>query len=197
MWDDPLTWQVTSAIAGVLAVILTILIIAMSRKTKELGYEIMENLPLIKIQRGVEDRIELLFDKKRVTDVSLVLFRIINSGKIPIIRDDFDKPIAITFGDSAKVLEASIEKEEPPNLEVKYSLRNNNMEILPALLNPNDSVTFRLLITQFSHVEINTHIVGVKKIKDLTYRRELYKSFLEGVAKSPSLVEMVRLLLRG
>jgi hypothetical protein len=76
-------------------------------------------------------------------------------------------------------------------------LRNNNMEILPALLNPNDSVTFRLLITQFSHVEINTHIVGVKKIKDLTYRRELYKSFLEGVAKSPSLVEMVRLLLRG
>jgi hypothetical protein len=197
MWDDPLTWQVTSAIAGVLAVILTILIIAMSRKTKELGYEIMENLPLIKIQRGVEDRIELLFDKKRVTDVSLVLFRIINSGKIPIIRDDFDKPIAITFGDSAKVLEASIEKEEPPNLEVKYSLRNNNMEILPALLNPNDSVTFRLLITQFSHVEINTHIVGVKKIKDLTYRRELYKSFLEGVAKSPSLVEMVKLLLRG
>ncbi|GAB6076464.1 hypothetical protein [Desulfurobacterium crinifex] len=118
MWNNPLTWQILTAVIGGITIILGISQVILIRKKKELCYELLQNIPLIKIDSNVKNRIEIFFDGKNVSDVSLILFRIINSGNVPITRDDIIKPIIVNFGDNSKILELSIERKKPPNIEM-------------------------------------------------------------------------------
>ncbi|MBU7047991.1 MAG: hypothetical protein HXS54_16250 [Theionarchaea archaeon] len=181
MWNDLSIWQVLPVVAAFVTIIVTICLYILGQKKKELGYEILENLSLVSVEEDVKDRIELYFDKKKVSDVSLILFRVINTGNIPITKNDFEKPIVVSFGDNARILEISTEKTEPQNLEVEFKLKESSMEIDPALFNPKDYVIFKVLAGQCEGVNMITRIVGVKEIKDITYRRELYRDFVEGL----------------
>ena len=197
MWNDPSIWQVLPVVAAFVTIIVTICLHILGKKRKELGYEILENFSLVNVEEDVKDRIELYFDKKKVSDVSLILFRVINTGNIPITKNDFEKPIAVSFGDSARILEISTEKTEPQNLEIEFKPKENSMEIDPALFNPKDYVTFKVLVGQCEGVNMITRIVGVKEIKDITYKREQYKDFMEGLMLGyPSWVEIAFELMK-
>jgi hypothetical protein len=190
------TWPILSVIVAIIALVATITIYLLNKKKKAIGYEIVQNLQLISIKGDVRERVELFFDKKKISDVSLVLFRIFNLGDIPIVQTDVLKPITVHFGEGAKILEATIESISPSNLDVHFSIKENSLEISTPLLNSKESMTFKMLISQYSYIKIDARIVGITEFKDVTYKRETYENIRESILMTSSINPLAQIHLR-
>ena len=101
MWNDILTWEIITVIVAILALIVSIIAI-FTRKRKKFGYVKIEEISLVDIKKEGIERISILFDGKRVDDVSLILFKIVNYGNTEITEKDFKKPLLINFGENVK-----------------------------------------------------------------------------------------------
>jgi len=178
MWNDILTWQIIAAIVAILALIVAILAI-LTRKRKKFGYIQIEKISLVDIKKEGIERIEILFDGKKVDDVSLILFKIVNYGNTEITENDFKKPISINFGDNSKVLDIGVEEKKPDDLDLIIENKEKYAEIKPLLLNRKDYIVFTAYVNNFKKLEIKTRITGVHKITDLTFSREIYKSIFD------------------
>ncbi len=183
MWDNVLTWQIIAVIIAILLLIVAILGIY-TKKRKKIGYELIEEIPLMNVN-DYTDRIELLFDKKKVKDIELVLFKIVNCGNTVITEDVFKTPINIYFGKKAEVLDIGIKEKKPNNIDVKIENKKNHAEIKSLLLNKKDYVIFLAFISNYEDLQIISRMIDIPKFTDLTYRRELLKAILEDTV-SPS-----------
>lgn len=144
------------------------------RTRKALSYEVVSNVPIVTVQRGannvVTENIEIRYKDKPVHDVRLIVVRVWNSGKLPIVPDDYVESITITFW--GNMLASDIVETSPASLKRNViggggigpgfqavALRN-------ILLNPGDSVTVQALMTDFTgRVDADARIAGVSSIQ--------------------------------
>lgn len=162
---DPM-WQF---IGGVLAIATTFLIYYLQRQSKSLSYEILAKNRLLTINEELEGRIKILFDNKPTSDISLLSIKIFNSGNIAIPTSDYEHPISLSLGVKTSILSGTITNISPKNLKVKIQIENNHVLITPCLLNATDSITIKLLMTDFNNeIEFDARIVGVKEIRNAT-----------------------------
>ena len=168
MWDilrDPL-WQFIGAVLVVLGIIISVVVLRQERHRKKLSYEIISSTPLLSSKEEISGKLQILFKGNPVEDVHLIEIKIANSGNMPITSAEYERPVNFGFGDKAQILTAEVIETNPKNLEAPADIQAGRIVLAPVLLNSGDTITLRMLISQFDgHVNVDGRIVGVKEIK--------------------------------
>lgn len=157
---DPL-WQ----FIGIIVVIFGIVYPIRQRK-RELSYE-YSNYSLVSVEEPIENEISVYFKKKLVKNVNLLFVKIINSGKVPLKPQDYERPLRLLFDKEEKILQFAISSElNPKNLRVRAKKEKGAIILEPILLNSGDFFTIQILVDGNGTMPaIDYRIVGVKKIK--------------------------------
>jgi hypothetical protein len=174
---DPI-WQL---VIGVVTLIITVWLTTRGY-AKKITYEIIAQTSLVNITRSsVKNRIKILLDDNLVENAELILIKIKNTGLIPIKSSDFETPLNLSLGKSAKILSSEIYDLSPANLQIPFSVEEGILTIDPVLLNSKDSFTVKIIADSPSKIELSGRIVGVKEIYKFggSYsRRVLTTSFI-------------------
>ena len=134
---------------------------------KELSYEILGKRELTNLG-SVESAwpgIKILYEGQDVSTGSFLTLAIINTGKLPIKREDFDSPIILHIPDTDSVLSSKSIYSNPPNLDVNVAKIKEGIAIAPMLLNPGD----RFFVEIFSKSplalnDVTSRIVGIPSL---------------------------------
>lgn len=185
---DPI-WQ---AIFGFFAILATILLFMADRERKELSI-LSVSLP--------HDHIKLDNIEKPVA-VSRYVIRLVNSGRLPIVRTDFERSIKIGVN-RGYIFEAKISDRQPSSLEPESTFNNREITLEPLLLNPGDEITFEVKYADrlgresdpvFHDVYLDSRISGVTNFRNLNYRigcqPVLWMFIGIGVLLVPTIVEV-------
>lgn len=176
---DP-AWQ---AVGVIIAIILGMVTIWLARRPrKALTYKILSSTPLIASPEAARGKLQILFDGKPIEDVKLVLVKFTNSGNLPITSSDYESPvklIVVSRLNVARLLDAGVSETYPEGLAKNVSVLfdKSAVQLEPLLLNQGDSITLKMLITNFTmkegvlksladNISVEGRIVGVKEIKD-------------------------------
>lgn len=163
---DPV-WQFVAVILGFTGIVTAVVLYVMQRRRKNLSYEIISRTPLLSAREELAGRFQILFEGKRVKEVQMVVVRITNSGNVPITTTDYERPVSLDLGDKAEVLGADVTDTKPDGLEVSIGVKERRRVVLnPSLLNPNDSITLKLLVSAYQgSLTVSGRIVGVRQIR--------------------------------
>lgn len=163
---DPL-WQF---IAVIVAIAIPIIIYYSQRQYKELSYEIISSSPLLAKSKEIEGNVQIFFDNKPVSNVYLVILKLINSGNTPISAKDYESPIAFNFGGNTNILSADVSKAEPESLKINLDKIKNKVILEPLLLNAGDTIIFKFILSDYSgDIKPEARIYG---IKDISFKRK-------------------------
>ena len=114
----------------------------------------------------MKDKLKILFEDKQVQDISLIVVSIVNSGNLPILPTDYEHPVSLGFGEKAEILTVDVIKRNPNDLKVSAGIEGNEVVVSPALLNPGDWITLKLMVSQAEHdVQMSGRIAGVKSLE--------------------------------
>ena len=161
---DPI-WQFLSVIGAVAGLALTILLFKMQRNQKKISDEVISSRAVVNVSDEVKGRIQVLFDGMPVKDVSLVILKICNTGNIPILSTEYDRPITFNFGNGSKILDVEILDMMPSNIKASTKIDIEKIMVEPLLLNSKDSFKLKVLLINFSgEIRADARIVRVKQI---------------------------------
>jgi hypothetical protein len=176
-------WQFVGAVLALLAVFISIVIYFKERRRKQVSYVILSIDPLLGWGAAAfKGELQLTYDGKLVDSPYLVSIRIFNSGNVPIPSSDYERPISVGFGSSARILKAEVVETVPKNLNATISLAKEptgeRLVLSPSLLNSGDSIDLRMLIAEYNQVCVDGRLVGVKEIKITTEKDDLSPIFV-------------------
>ncbi len=162
---DPI-WQFLGVIVAIVGLMLTILLFKLQRDRKKISYTVISSKPMVSVSDEVKDRVQILFDDGPVNDVSLVVLKFCNSGSMPILSTEYDRPITLSFGKGSKVLDVEILSMIPSNIKTSVKIDSEKIVVEPLLLNSKDSFVLKILLNNFNNeVDVDARIVGVKQIQ--------------------------------
>jgi len=152
---------------GVVGIGVSIYLWRRARARPAISYR-LTSPPVVNVHRGVEDRISVLYDNERVTDVRLLDLRVENTGNVAITAGAFEAPMSIPLGDTARVLnQPNVGKTVPPELQPHVSVDGQDLVIAPLLLNAGDSFELTVLVSQLSDGNsLKARIAGVLRLID-------------------------------
>ncbi len=161
-------WQsvgvITSVILGVIAILLTIL----QSKKKRLDYKVLYSEALLNVDKQVKSDLKITYKGHEVEQINVFKLQIINNGKIPIKKNDFEGPLEIELKNAKNIFNIEMPDCQPDNLNINFDHVGNKILINPMLINPNDF--FNLQITfdgQDREFSILARIEGVEKIAQM------------------------------
>ncbi len=159
-------WQIIGVVAAI-SVPLFLFLLERWIQRKTLSYDILSQTPLLNIPEKNKWDIQILLDKKPVQDVHLIKIRIFNSGYQEIRPEDYERPISFNFGGSTQILSAEKSEVNPESLQPSVKIEGTKVLLDPILLNPKDSITIKMLASQYENKPTpNVRIAGIKDIKD-------------------------------
>lgn len=162
-------WPAISATIGAAGIIVAISLRLLERDVTALEIAVLTNSPVVEVKDSVDGKIELHYEGKLVANVYLLDVMIRNSGNRPILPADFVQPIRFTFPEPSEIAQLSVLDQSPRSVQLTPTIGKRDVTILPALLNPGDAVTFRMLVANLavnatqSPFTIGGRIVGVKE----------------------------------
>jgi hypothetical protein len=182
-------WTPLSVVAAIIAILVSLLIAHSQSQKKDFSYYILSNASILSISDDIKSRIAITFDNKIIDNLNLLIIRFKNTGKSSIKADEYEHPIWIDFGDSSEILSVDVIKKEPSNLNIfvknnplGQSTRQSNCDFIsinPVMLNSGDYYELKILVTEFKQVNVDTRIVGIKKIR----RSDISRKSTEIVSK--------------
>jgi hypothetical protein len=181
---DPM-WQFIGVVLALAAICVSVVLYLLQRRRKALVYEFLSRTPLLSMKEEVEGKLQILFDGEPVSDVHLVVVKIVNSGNVPITAHDYERPLALSVGAKAKILTAEVSETVPESLQALATIGPDRTDVVltPVLLNGGDSATIKMLVSQFSGgIRVDGRIVGVKDIKRLRESPLIFLLALAGIA---------------
>jgi hypothetical protein len=135
------------------------------RNRKKFSFEEVSNTALLKSDKQIREKVEILYQGTRVEEVRLIILKLKNDGYIPIKSDDFQKPIEVVFHENANILSAETVTRFPSNLDTTISHKDNRILIEPTLFNRNDFVKLQALVSTYdSNFHIDARILGVDTV---------------------------------
>lgn len=174
---DPI-WQF---IIGIITLTVTVSLAARSY-SKSISYEIIAKTSLVNVaSTSDKNRIRIFLDKKLIRNADLLLVKISNTGLLPIKTNDFESPLILSLGESARILDSEIYNFSPADLQIAYSTEKREIKVDPLLLNPKDSFTIKIIAESLSTIELSGRIVGVRdfyKVGGSYSRRVITTSFI-------------------
>lgn len=137
--------RVTVDIAGIaiaaIALAVAIAIYLHQRTYKQLTYEFIEEVPLI---RGL-DNISVMYQDRIVSRPQLSLVRFANTGNVPLAAGDFATPIRVDL-QPATVLRAEQIGSSSKQIQVDLTSESHALTVTPKLLNPREWFTISVLL---------------------------------------------------
>lgn len=165
-----------------LTVAMVVFQIRKTRRFKALSYSMRSKTKLLTLHDENIGKLEIFFDGQPVFDAHIFEIEIRNTGNIPIISSDYEKPIEIVFAEKADILSAAIVERVPENLELAFTLSEASTKIKPALLNPNESFTLKFLLRDNSNdPEVSARIVGISEIRKTEFRSDEERARIRGL----------------
>ena len=159
--------------AVIAAITVPLLIYFLQKSKRRVAYEVVSNAQLVGVKSEVQNKIKIYYENKLVENVHLVSIRIINSGNQPTSIDDFARPISIQLGSNTNILTSEVLGLNPKDLDVSILKMQNSVEIQPLLLNPNDSLTLNILISDYrGGLEVSARVRGISNIE--IYRKRSF-----------------------
>src|SRR6266851_395233 len=152
----------------VIPLIVSIAIALIQRNKKEITYKIESDVSLLSFREEVKNKLEILYEGKKVSNTNLVILTIQNTGKVPILPSDYISPINFDFGKESEILSYDIIKTNPPNIKDKISLNVETGKLIlkPSLLNKGFFITIKAILTQYEgQIEADALIAGIDHIK--------------------------------
>ena len=114
---------------------------------RELAFGTISKRSLLSISEELSGRVVVTLDEKPVENLHLIVFGLKNSGTESILPRDFDRPTILSFKENVEVLSWQVIKEHPTNLRAEVTLKNNQFEVMPLLLNCGDYITLQALVS--------------------------------------------------
>jgi hypothetical protein len=170
-------WQFVGTVLALLAILLSLILYYKQRQKKALSYEVLSATPLLSVGGEIKGRVKILFDDEPVEDVGLFIVKIRNSGSVPIIKTDYEHRIKLNFGENIKILSSEIIETKPKNLPAKIHLQEKKVVCDSILLNADDSLTVKVLVSGSGDLSIDGRIQGVKEIINATFENKSSKTF--------------------
>lgn len=162
---DPV-WQFVGALLALAAIIISIILFLAQRKRKKLSYEIISKTGILSASEEISGKFQILFQGETVKNVHLLMVRFCNTGNLPITTGDYERLVSLNFKKSERILSAEVSETTPPNLFAKLRTTNQSIELDPILLNPGDSISIKILISEYQNeFEIDGRIVGVRSVE--------------------------------
>lgn len=167
---DPI-WQFVGVLVGCtcgLIPILLSIVFFVAQQYKSLAYEILAETDLVTVKDELKDKLQILFEKVTVRNVSLLIIKIVNNGSVPIASTDFERPLKLLFKESSRVLDAQTVEVKPDSLRPQLGHQENQITLEPLLLNSGDYITIKAVVEQYqSPLEVTARIIGVKSINQI------------------------------
>ena len=152
-------------IVSIIGIILPIANDFVYRKTKELTFCIISNVLVADINELQYNDIEILHLGKPLKKLSVISIGIINSGKIPIVKGDFETPLKIVLEGQAIPIKVKVADSKPNDLNPSLILKNNEITIQPTLWNIKDYAVIEALVTgELSGIHLTGRVNGVKEL---------------------------------
>src|SRR5260370_33571050 len=87
----------SSLIAALIGAGIAIWIYQKQRSKKEISYEIVSDAPVLSIDQKLASRVKIELDGNLVKEVTLVVFRVSNTGNTAVDDKDYKEPLMFTF----------------------------------------------------------------------------------------------------
>lgn len=135
-------WTIIGSIAGVLAVLFTVwfFVLGRSDQSKKIGIEMIARSTLVdeNVSRA-KQRIEILYDGRKIPNYVILQFRVANTGGQPIRSSDYEEPLSLHLDNVAEILSIEQVSSNPKQLQVAPSIETRSSVKFPTvLLNPSD-----------------------------------------------------------
>ena len=161
---DPL-WQFVGVLLAIVALAVSFIIYSLQRQRKTLSFEVVSRNQLLTVGEELEGKLQVLYEGHPAKDICLIVLKLFNSGNVPVATADYERPISFCTGAGSKILSAAVTEREPEALSVETEVDQIRIVVQPVLLNAKDSITLKLLVSDFSgSVVADARIVGVKAI---------------------------------
>ena len=161
---DP-AWQFVGVVLALAALAATFLVYWLQRQRKALSYEVISKNQLLTVREELEGRLQVLYEGHPARDICLLVVKLFNSGNVPISAADYERPLSLGTGISSKILSGVVTDVDPENLAASIDIEESRVILRPILLNSKDSVTLKLLVSDFGgNVAIDGRVLGVKSI---------------------------------
>jgi hypothetical protein len=156
-------WQFVGVVVSVLAIAITIAIYFLQKNKKELTLIILSQSPLLNAK---SDEIKVFHNNINIDSIYITEIKVINSGRAPILPADYIEKVGLFFNENNLIISAELTKADPETINVSFEIEGNKVLMNSVLLNPKDSINFRLL-TKLSQNEfkITGRVVGIREIK--------------------------------
>lgn len=120
--------------------------------------------PIVRVEE-----FNLQFRGKPVTNVAEYRFVVANTGYEPIIKSDFDEPIALKFEGGGEIFDYKATICSPKNLKVdlRFDKADNSIVLAPVLLNPGDFICIDFVATNRPNLNCNGRIRGIISFETL------------------------------
>ncbi|MCK5169107.1 MAG: hypothetical protein KAQ75_04435 [Bacteroidales bacterium] len=166
-------------------------IIATYNKEKHrtnLSIELSYFTSLILEDHTINKNIEIYYENECIKNVSIISFNISNKGNSPIIPSNFVSPIQFTFPPESKIHNIQIKRVIPSDLNPIINCDSTNKIILePLLLNPEDFLSFEIMVSNLIEKEIDNIIVTgrVVDLEEITLKRIFpQKGIIHGISRA-------------
>jgi hypothetical protein len=73
-------WQFIGVILAIIAIAITVILYWIQRQKRALSWQVVSNTPLLSIDKEIKGNLEVLYNRKPVQDVQLIIAKIINNG---------------------------------------------------------------------------------------------------------------------
>ena len=160
-----LKWPLTQHALKLVAIVITIAIFLYQLHTssyKSVTCRVVAKRPLV--VRGPDkaaNDLSISFNGTQVNDPWTMTIAIVNTGNLPIQKDDFEEPISVTI-DKTQILTSGISNLEPPNINASVTHHENELAISNGLLNPNDEIEVSLITDgEPTELSVRGRITGV------------------------------------
>lgn len=170
VFRDPI-WQFIGVVLALATIALTVVVYRLQRKKKELAFGVLTRSQLLAVSEETQGRIRVTFDGNPVSNISLILAAVRNTGNVPIRPEDFEQPLRIDFGEAASVL-SSVITNQPPGRGAQIEQSPHHVVLPPVLLNPGDTVIAKVLVSSPAElIQPELGIVGISRCVPLSNRR--------------------------
>lgn len=113
-------------------------------KRTQITIEKKSNVSIVSISQPVKN-LELLYNGKKISELRKINLIMRNTGKTPVTKEDVISPLTLTFS-ADEILEVSIARKHPNNLNASTSLTGNALVLGFDLFNPGDEAEIEALI---------------------------------------------------
>ena len=164
LFRDPL-WQFVGVLLALAAIAGSFIIYFLQRQRKSISYEVISKNQLLTVGEELAGKLQVLYEGEPATDICLLVLKLSNSGNQPVAMSDYERPISLGTGTHSRILSVAVTEKDPEALSVELTVEQSRVVLQPLLLNSNDFIILKLLVSDFGGAVIaDARIVGVKGI---------------------------------